>query len=150
MARVDDFADAEFRVVEAAFNRHVQNDFAFAIFHNRHGQPHGQMRGIRAVHLFAKRELVERDDIFRIQFFADHFIFEVEIQFPVARCHSRRIFPHTDWSASGPRPSRKFLFRSSCVPLNGLMVPVMSAGPMPVHQRVQIHVGVLQLFGGNS
>ena len=69
MAWADDLADAEFRVVEAAFNRHVENDFAVAVLQDGDGQPHRQVRGVRAVHLVAESELVEGDDIFRGQLF---------------------------------------------------------------------------------
>ena len=77
----DHFGDAKIRLAQIAVNRHVQNNFSVAVLQNGDAEAHRQMRGVRAVHLFAKRELVQRDDVFRIQFFPDEFIREVEIQF---------------------------------------------------------------------
>ena len=103
----DHLADAEFRVVQAAFNRHIQHDFPVAVLQNGDRQPHRQMRGVRAVHFLAKRELVERDDIFRRQFLADEFIIEIQIQFALGDAVAGKFARSTGWPASDPRPSRR-------------------------------------------
>ena len=147
MARVTTLPMRNCGIVETAFDGHVQNDFAFAVLQNRDGQAHWQMRRVRAVHLFAERKLVERDDIFRFQFFADQFILEVHVQFALgdavagkfSRIRTRRRQVHV-------------LHGNFHVVRLRAAERVDGAGDGDradaVHLRVQIHIRVLELFRG--